>query len=366
MTTRLIYALPSAIGKPSNIERSGMRRYCAFFKLYGSWTMPVDRTGTVTMPVKTLSLFPIPKFRPFTKTFEEICDERARQVLADAEKLSTTVYVLYSGGIDSTCLLVSLLKQATPEQKKNIVVLLSHESISENPRFYEEHIRGNLRVGSSISFPEKLGEDCYLLSAEHNDMVLGSEKIGKLMTVYGPQSIYQPYARDTIAGLFSTILDGDAVTAHFYVDLFERIRESAPVPIVNNMDFLWWANFVVKWQSCFHYILLFTPPRNAQKVTQEYLDKRFVSFYNTDEFQLWSMNNPDKRIKDTWKSYKWVCKDIIYKYNRDAEYRDNKTKNASLLPLIGFNPPHHFIEEHMHFSNDLPLESYFEAKNDFR
>lgn len=363
--TRLIYALPSAIGTPSNLERPGMRRYSNFFKLYGNWTIPVDRTGTVTMPVNTLSLFPIPKLRPFAKTFEELCDERAIQVLADAEKLSATMYVLYSGGIDSTCLLVSLLKHATPQQKENIVVLLSHDSIAENPRFYDEHIRGKLRAGSSISFTERIGEDCYLLSAEHNDMVMGSEKIGKMMTLYGPESIHQPYDRDMVAGLFSTALSGDAMMGHFYVDLFERIRDAAPVPVETNMDFLWWSNFVVKWQSCFHYILLFTPPRNAHKVTQEYLDKRFISFYNTDEFQLWSMSNPDKRIKDTWKSYKWVCKDIIYKYNKDAEYRDNKTKKGSLLPLIGFNPPFRFIDEHMRFRNDLKPEEYLRPDNDF-
>ncbi len=365
MSVRLVYALPSQVASPANQTSPGMSRYSHFLKLYGKWTIPVDRTGTITMPIHDVSLFPIPKFRTFPKTFEELCDERAAQVLADAEKLSTTMYVLYSGGIDSTCLLVSLLKHATPQQKENIVVLLSHESIIENPRFYDAHIRGKLRTGSSISFTDRIGADCYLLSAEHNDMVMGSEKIGKMMTRYGPESIYEPYNRDTIAGLFSGSFDGDMDLAHFYVDIFERIRNTAPVPIENNMDFLWWANFVVKWQSCFHYILLFTPPRNAEKVTQAYLDQRFISFYNTEDFQLWSMNNLDKRIKDTWKSYKWVVKDIIYNYNKDADYRDHKTKKGSLLPLIGFNPPHHFITEGIHFSNDLKPEEYLRPDNDF-
>lgn len=363
--TRLLYALPSAVGTHANLERPDVRRYSLFFKLYGQWTIPVDRTGTITMPVKTLSLFPIPKFRPLSKTFEEICNERAAQVLSDAEKLSTTMYVMYSGGIDSTCLLVSLLKQATPEQKANIVVLLSRESIAENPRFYDEHIRGKLRVGSSISFPERIGEDCYLLSAEHNDMVMGSEKIGKMMTLYDPERIHRPYSRDDIAGLFAAILGGDLPMAHFYVDLFERIRDVSPVPIISNMDFLWWTNFVIKWQSCFHYILLFTPARNAHNVTQEYLDKRFISFFNTEEFQLWSMNNPDKRIKSTWKSYKWICKDIIYEYTKDTEYRDHKTKKGSLLPLIGYSPPFHFIEEGVQFREKMEAEEYLDPVNDF-
>lgn len=77
------------------------------------------------------------------------------------------------------------------------------------------------------------------------------------------------------------------------------------------------------------------------------------------------MNNPDKRIRDTWKSYKWVCKDIIYGYNKDAEYRDHKTKKGSLLPLIGFDPPFRFLSEGMRFSNDLKPEEYLRPDNDF-
>src|SRR5262249_2809464 len=145
----------------------------------------------------------------------------------------------------------------------------------------------------------------------------------------------------------------------------ERLRDDAPIPIANNMDFLWWINFCIKWQSCFYYILLFTPKRNAPNVTRKYIDTCFVSFYNSEGFQLWSMNNLDKRIKDTWKSYKWVAKDIIYDFNRDAEYRDHKTKKGSLLPLIGFNPPFHFIDEEGRFRNDIAPEEYLDPKNDY-
>ena len=363
--TRLLYALPSVIAGPHNYGYAGVHRYSDFLRMYGNWTIPVDRTGTIRMPVRDLSMFPIPKQQPFKRTFEELCNERAKQVLADAEKLSTTMYVLYSGGIDSTCLMISLLKNATLEQKKNMVVLLSPESIQENPHFYEEHLRGKMHMASSINFPELIGEDCYLLSAEHNDMVIGSEKIGKLIQLEGSAAPHQPRNNETLTRLYASYLGGDMDSAHFYMDIFERICGVSPVPLTTNMDFLWWINFVIKWQSCFHYILLFTPRRNAHKVTQKYVDERFISFYNTEEFQLWGMNNQDKRIKDTWKSYKWVLKDIIYEYTKDAEYRDHKTKKGSLLPLIGFDPPHRFITENMIFENDMRPEEYLQPDNDF-
>lgn len=342
-----------------------MSRYIELYKLYGPWVLTVDRTGTITPPVRLVSDFPIPPFRKFSKTLEDICNDRAREVLADAERLGATMYVMYSGGIDSTLVLVSLLKNATATQRENIVVLLSHESISENPRFYEDFIRGKLRVESSIRFPELIGTKHYLISGEHNDMVMGSEKIGKLMTRFGPDSIYLPYDRDMLTELYAANLQSDMAATGFHMDHFERIRDQAPIPIVNNMEFLWWINFAIKWQACFYYILLFTPARNAQHVTRDYVHKHFVSFFNTDDFQLWSMNNPDKRIKDTWKSYKWPCKDIIYNFTKDAEYRANKTKKGSLLLLTAQQITRNFLDEDMHFSDDMQPAEYLVDKNDY-
>ena len=364
--TRLIYCLPSVFSEPSAQENPGIARFLHATTLYGGqWAVPIDRTGTITTPVRNVSLFPIPEFRTFTKSYEEVCDDRAREILANAEKLGVRIHVMYSGGIDSTCLLVSLLKQATPQQKKNIVVLLSQESIAEYPRFYEEHIRGKLKVDSSIRFADLLGGTDMLLSAEHNDMVMGSDKVGEIMARYGPAAIHRRYSRDLMTEFLGASLNGDTEAANLYVDLFERIRDVAPVPIDTNFEFLWWVNFAIKWQACYAYIAMLTPRKNTHLFTKDYLDTRFVSFFNTEEFQLWSMNNLDKRMKDTWASYKWVAKQVIYDYTKDAEYRDNKLKNGSLIWLTNRLYTNNFLDEDLRFSNDLAPETYLQTKNDF-
>jgi hypothetical protein len=363
--TRLVYCLPSVFADAAVRARPGIARFAHIFQLYGKWVIPVDRTGSVKTPVRDVSLFPVPGYRVFSKSYEELCDDRAREILGNAEKLGVRIYVMYSGGIDSTCVLVSLLKHATAQQKKNLVVLLSHESISENPRFYDEHIRGKLRVESSITFANLLGGTDMLLSAEHNDMVMGSDKAGQMMTRYGPAAIHQRYSRDLMTDFFAASLNGEAEPARFYVDLFERIRDAAPVPIDTNFDFLWWVNFAIKWQACYAYIAMLTPLKNTHRVTQDYLDTRFVSFFNTEEFQLWSMNNPDKRIKDTWASYKWIAKQLIYDYTKDAEYRDNKLKKGSLITLTNRLYTNNFLDENLRFSNALDPEAYLETQNDF-
>jgi len=58
-------------------------------------------------------------------------------------------------------------------------------------------------------------------------------------------------------------------------------------------------------------------------------------------------------------------KDIIYNYNKDAEYRDNKTKVRS-LPIV-LKQLHHqqFLDENMRFVEHLDPEEYLERKNDF-
>ena len=361
----IAYGLPAAIADPANAAYPGMALFAPFLKLYGLWVLPVDRAGVMRTPVRTLSEFAIPAFRSYTRDYEELCNERASQVLRDCERLGTTMYVLYSGGIDSTCLLVSLLKNASPEQKKRIVVLLSHESIAENPRFYDEHIRGRLRVDSSITFPERIGGNDILLSAEHNDLVMGNASIGSIITQYGPAAVHKPYARELLVDFFTRTL-GDGGAAEFYFEFFDRLCKSAPVEIRTNFDFMWWFNFATKWQACFCYILFYTLPENASRINKDYLDSRFISFYNTEEFQLWSMNNLDKRIKDTWKSYKWVMKDIIYDYTKDADYRDNKTKVRS-LPIVMKQHPIHFsfLDENFGFKNALKPQEFLDPENDY-
>jgi hypothetical protein len=362
---RLIYCLPVVFGEQSVRSCPGIDRFSHIFTLYGNWVVPVDRTGTIRTPVRDVSLFPVPEYRPLSKSYEDLCNGRAREVLRQAEELGVRIYVMYSGGIDSTTVLVSLLKQATPEQRKNIVVLLSHDSIYENPRFYEDHIRGKLRVESSISFANLLGGTDMLLSAEHNDMVMGSDKVGQMMTRYGPASIHRRYSRDLMTDFFAAGLGGDTEAASFYMDLFERIRDVAPMPIETNFDFLWWVNFAIKWQACYAYICMLTPLKNTPMFTKDYLDTRFVSFFNTEEFQLWSMNNLDKRIKDTWPTYKWIAKQLIYDYTKDADYRDNKLKKGSLMGLTNRLYANNFLDEDLRFSNDLAPETFLQADNDF-
>ena len=291
------------------------------------------------------------------------------EVVRDAVRLpqGARIVAAMSGGVDSTLALVSLLKNATPEQKKNVVVLMSEESITEYPGFYRDHIHGKLRAESSGGFPLLLGGNHLIVNGEHNDQLFGSDIVAKFIGMFGTSAMHQSYSRDTLSAFYNSFLN-DEGTTHFYMDLFERVKAAAPVPISTNYLFFWWINFALKWQTVSIRTLTFASARNVEKITLEYTANNYAPFYRTDEFQLWSMNNLDKRIKGTWKSYKWIVKDFIYEYTKDAEYRDNKIKHASRYFLLLYQRPYTQITEDMGaegFKRDHSLAAYHDPVNDF-
>ena len=358
----LIYFHPLAIEGARGLP--GIERFSALSKVFKSRVMLVDRTGTIRSPIRTKSLFPIPEFRPFSKTYAALCDERAIELLARAEKLGAPLYILWSGGIDSTLVLVSLLKHASDAQKSGLVVLLSEASIEENPRFYQDHIRGRLRCESSATFPSLIGTLALLVSGEHNDQIFGAETSGAMMKRFGNDVIHKAYDRELFITFFSEKIQVREV-AVFYVDLFERLRKIAPVNVASNHDVIWWFSFAVKWQSVYTRTIAYATAHNRKLLTNDYLSNFYAPFYNTDEFQLWSMNNLDKKIKDEWRTYKWPAKDIIYDYTKDADYRDNKTKKQSLRPLLTGQSRANFIDDSFMFFDTMDPLEYFVPENDF-
>lgn len=364
MTTKLLHYNSRVIAHPDNHHFPGVARFSQFFKIYNPLAVVVDRTGTITTPIQMKNLFPMPQFRKMNKSFEEICNGRALELLTRADVLDVDLHVFYSGGIDSTLLLISLLKNATPEQKSRIVVLLSGESITENPNFYKGFIHGKLRTNSVNMFPYLLGAKHMFIGGEHNDQIFGSDMMGKLISKFGSSIINQPYSRDTFFALFNERID-DVIGANFYLDLFEQLKDAAPVEIITNQDYLWWINFSTKWQTVFLRVLPRVSSRNAPYINSSYLGTYYDQFYNTEDFQLWSMNNMDKKIKDQWNTYKWVCKDIIYDYTKDAEYRDNKIKHGSLYSILTQQNSFNFIDESMNFMNEMDPQDYINPHNDF-
>jgi hypothetical protein len=212
--------------------------------------------------------------------------------------------------------------------------------------------------------PMLLGGAGILVTGEHNDQLFGSNVVARFIANYGESSIHAPYDRETVKQHFNRTLQDDA-KAEAYMRMFERVKSAAPVAIGTNYDFFWWLNFALKWQSVGLRMLPFVAPRNAANITPDYVGERLLHFYATDEFQLWSMLNPDKKIKDTWSTYKWPCKDLILAYTGDEEYHKNKIKKSSLQTVLFHQHDYKFIDDDFRLYETVEPSEYYEPENDF-
>ena len=330
-------------------------RLNAYFRIY-TGASPVDRTGTITFPTRMKSIFPLPQLRELKASYQELCEQRACRLLQLATYLNAPVYVFWSGGVDSTCALVSLLKHC--KEREHIIVLLDENSILEYPLFYARYIHSKLRQQPANLFGRILTTPNLIVSGEHNDQLFGSDIIGDAISLFGIEAVLGRLQRELFTSLFEHKLNGDRDTALFFSGLFGRLIETAPVVLRTNFDLFWWINFALKWQTVYMRSLIFS----ENGLSHAHVKTYYHPFYNTAEFQLWSMNNPDKRIRNHWRTYKWPVKDIIYEFTKDADYRDNKIKHGSLQYLLMQCRHHNFLDENFGFRQEM---DWYQQGNDF-
>ena len=79
-------------------------------------------------------------------------------------------------------------------------------------------------------------------------------------------------------------------------------------------------------------------------------------FFDTPEFQMWSMNNHDKKIFENIDSYKQIAKELIVNYTNQTKYM-NKIKVGSLGYL--------WFGKKIHFALDAE-KSYVSASDELK
>jgi hypothetical protein len=339
----------------------GLDRFRGHFRVYGHGATPIDRTERIAFPVKTLNLFLLPDIDNFDKSYAECCDERAVELLERAEQLDVPVYVFWSGGIDSTTVLVSLLKAASAAALERITVLMSAMSVAEYPDFYVEHIVARkLHRAPAAQFPFLLGERNLIISGEHNDQLFGSDIIADAVLAFGFDKVVAKYDPDLMRAFLAERMADDKL-ADWYTDLYDRLAAGAPVPLTTNYHRLWWNNFALKWQNVFMRMLSFAD----RPLTLDWVKTFYAPFFCTSDFQRWSMCNLDKRVREDWRGYKWVAKDLIYDFTKDERYRDNKLKLGSLKFLTAQSGAVGFIDGMFGFHKQMAPEAFYEPINDF-
>lgn len=342
---------------------NGVDLLCEFNRMTTLNSIMVDRTNTISTPFNMINEFPLPAIESYTKSYYDTCMNKVVELLQRSKSENKKLAILWSGGIDSTLIVTCFLLATTEEERRNITILVSNPSIAEYPKFFYESIVPNFNLESCAIIENIWREDRIVISGEGNDQLLGSDIIKDLIALKGPGHHHNPLDKTIVRQLFLR-LNPDPIKVDKVMLLLDHLMDVSPVPITTYLDYFWWINFATKWQCVYFRTLSYVSDFVVSKGLP-WLRQHYTLFFEGPEFTQWALNNPAAGFKDTWHSYKWQAKDIIFDYNKDADYHKNKGKFGSLMKLAYNNVPYNFISERG-WHRFLDSDAILTASHDFQ
>jgi len=333
-------------------KRLNPHRFCS--RDSSEWSMPWNQT--VPDKFKMLDYDP-----NFNKTFEEVTDEHAYTIKSGVQA-GKKYALMYSGGMDSTCTTVALLKNLTKEELKSVAICCSIHSIIENPIFWKKHLDGKFKIFDSN---EHLYED-YInmgytpITSDEGDCIFGTsiglqlyhnydyyvslqhssvqDNLLKLKYKISDSSVHYTAYKDILIRYFS--FDETEEGLKFGKLLYEKYHRNiltCTVPVYSLHDFFWWLIFNVKYINC----SLRGAAYYSGSIEFEKAMNSIENWFNAPGYQYWSMvnNNNGMKIRNTISSYKQVQREYIRDFDKNDWYFFFKTKLESLnnLNLRGKN-----------------------------
>lgn len=301
----------------------------------------IDRTLSLAQGFEYTVLDCLPAPGDDGMTFAQLCDARGAEIIAEARREHRGIGVLWSGGIDSTCALIAIIKAAAAQQEPDRVrVLLSMSSVHEYPEFFLKHIDGRVAV-QPVTHPiaEFLDPSLLNVTGEHGDQLFGSH----LLRAYVLRSIAQVDYRDILPLVLLQRLRNprSAVRVRRYL---EPVIAAAPVPIRSLFDCMWWLNFTLKWQEVSLRLAVF-----RGEETRAVVDS-FRHFFRDERFQRWALAHTPGRPVAAWTDYKEIAKHYILEYTGDDRYFRTKEKEDSLRNVIA--DPAQPVEKRVYMKDD--------------
>lgn len=266
-----------------------------------------DRTKTL-FPDKIKIITDIPELLHYNKTFEYCIQQRTDELVS----LKKPIHLFWSGGIDSTLVLISLLNSdckdltvySTNMVRLNILSSCNIKTKFINAYQYREHIQ-------NILDNEEL-----LVTGELADQIMGS------LTAFDHKNSGKEVSLDNLSFIIkqhtSNNTDVDCL-----IDMFRETMSKCPFKINDIIDYFWWLNFSCKWQHVEFRIL------NGVHYNENTYRNCVKHFFNTIDFQLWSMQEHNHKIKYDNGRYK----DVMLNYIEKSKYKNflfDKTKVPSL------------------------------------
>lgn len=294
-----------------------------------------------------------------TVTFEDITDNRALALLEVAKKYKK-VFLFYSGGLDSTTILCSLLKNWNSLDLARITLVLNQYSIIENKQFYDNFIHGKfITVSTDDYFNNRLmNNESLYITGDLGGVIMNSDNSD--ITKVFAETYNKPWKSniDLIVNYFTNNSD-----INNGIKTFEHISQSFDklnyeVESIN--DFFWWVNFNWGWDIELYYAIWYwrlSPNTN----TKDFLENNLFLWFNTIEYQVWSVTNLEHKIGDSVAMDKLPMKKYIYNFNQDRDYflykldEASVSKNKSLINIRLCGVDSNYNIYYRKLNNSIPL-----------
>jgi hypothetical protein len=346
------------------MHRKDVLRWGRMYKAFNQSVMLLDRTGGMKQPIRQsiYSACELPKLRS-AMTYQECCDARAKELIEHSDALGKPLGIMWSGGIDSTNILVSLLRNyPISELNDKVKVILSTEARRENQRFYNDYVLPNFEFINSEMLPWLFDGSLVIVTGEFNDQLFGSDMMRPFILKHG-DAFKGKYNKETMFNYINLLMD-DSVVSTVLCDAIDASSQTAGVGIEKNSDWFWWLNFCFKWQNV--HFRLYNIAINTDHIDADWDKQHVKHFYQTEEFQLWSMSNPQVREIDDWKMYKRETKELIYEFDKNERYLVNKIKMPSLFTVFRQRDLNEYTTDSFTIGRRFVPEEFYNPENNVR
>ena len=306
----------------------------------------------------------------FDMSLDTVSDLKALEIAMRINRYNEKFAVMYSGGIDSTLVMVALLKNLTNEELKNITIYTSAEAIIENPDFWRKYINNKFKIIDSMS------NKCYdlllskytLIDSSNGDNVVGAGSIlplyqawqailqkenasqdsqtyiKSIIEQFSNPNIHYSKFKDLIIAYFSQSLTHnliglkilfrqsqyDPAQQMFGQQLYDKVVlvcNTSPIPINSLCDFFWWYRFNLYNISEGTVAAFLYNDNTDLKTAINYTD----DWYNNSNYSQWSMhnNNNGEKIGNSPITHKYAAKKYIWQFDKNPYYRSFKSKIGS-------------------------------------
>jgi hypothetical protein len=269
----------------------------------GNMGMFQDRTRTLPHYLKMGGWEALPEYDSnFRKPFRDIALEAAKAIVDRAQ--GQRISISWSGGLDSTGALFSLMQYADPKQLK---VFCNYNSIVESGALFDTYIKGQ-------------GIDYCLTTPLQNP-------------TFDEGLIVSGYLGDQLFGQYHNLQPGQFTMAwqdylnRDQVEVMERILENWPgEPVKTVPEFLSFNELNSKWQMGKTNRMRNMPPEIASRI---------INFYETVDFQKWSIGRyEEKYLSADRTTHKWAIKTLLKELMNSEDYPMNKIVQTSHYHIL--------------------------------